>query len=66
MNNSQRTKLIGEGVALYAAFMDVPGSGVDTPEWKAWAEYHDRVPAEYTQYIREKHNRMFDEINLLF
>lgn len=66
MNNSQRTKIIAEGIALYAAFMDVPGPGADTPEFKAWAEYHDRVPAAFTQYIRDKHERLFDELNRLF
>lgn len=66
MNNSQRTKLVAQGIALYAAFMDLPGNQAyghpDTSAWFAWMDANPR----YAEWVMQNHIRLFDELNLAF
>lgn len=66
MNNSQRTKIVAQGIALYAAFMDLPtGGAVDHPDTKAWFAWMDENP-RYAPWVMDNHTRLFDELNLRF
>lgn len=65
MNNSQRTKLVAQGIALYAAYQDLPISKQDgSSEAKAWNEWAWNNK-QYTALVMREQYRLFDLCNNL-
>lgn len=66
MNTSRRTKIIAEGLALFAAFMDTIPKSLNEiaarQRWENWQVHH----SEYVSFIREEQTRLFDKINAMF
>lgn len=62
MNASRMTKVVAEGIALWAAVQDLPGNKVQgSPELGAWLEWADRYPILIDRVKKEQSN-LFDRI----
>lgn len=69
MNTSRRMVLIGNGLALRAAYMNVPNSKAldrSVPAVHEWFRWSENVPDEIEHYVMETHDRLFDEVNARF
>lgn len=68
MNNSKRTCIIAQGIALYAAFQDQPVIAVTAEErevcqhWEAW----QRMYPMFASFVRNEHFHLFDRVNAAF
>lgn len=66
MNNSRRTKIIAEGVALWAAVQDMPGNEVrGSKPLKAWEEWRATFP-EFVEFVEQEQFALFDRVNAAF
>ena len=64
MNTSRKTAIIADGIAKYAAVMDLPGSAwvSDTPEGIAWFEWEMAYP-QWVEFVKREQSELFDRIN---
>ena len=64
MNNSRRTAIIAEGIALYAAYADEQGTMAETSNarrrWKIWQSHYPQLEA----FVRNEQYKLFDLINV--
>ena len=68
MNNSRRTKIIAQGIALYSALMDQTHAELSTPgneiyaAWEAWTIRHPT----FADFVRQEQFDFFDRVNAAF
>lgn len=62
MDASRKTKIVAEGIALWAAYQDLPMSRQNgSPEEGAWLEWADRY-TPLTDIAQREQSRLFDLI----
>lgn len=66
MNNSQRTKIIAQGIALYAEFQDTsvvhPSYNKLAQQWEDWS---NEWPA-FARFVCTEQYNLFDRVNAAF
>ena len=68
MNNSQRTKIIAQGIAIYAAFQDQPAFASTDEERKTaqiWEDWQRQYP-QFARFVCREHFDLFDRVNAAF
>lgn len=65
MNCSKKTKLIAEGMAKRAAFLDEPVNASGTVAEIEWSDWQRRYP-QWVIFVQEQHDKLFDLVNAKF
>lgn len=65
MNTSQRTRIIAQGIALYAAYQDEPGVSPNHDVLDAWEKWAQEYP-RYVKFVEREQFALFDRINAEF
>lgn len=65
MNSSAKTRIVAQGIALYAAYQDMPGNvAKESPEYAAWQAWEKQNP-QWSLLVREQQFKLFDAVNSL-
>lgn len=68
MNNSYRTRIIAQGIALYAVVMDNPAIATtlsqrtSRDDWTVWQEDYP----QFVEFVKREQFALFDRINAAF
>ena len=60
MNNSHRTMIIAQGIAVYAALQNTNGARKETANWITWCQ--QRTDSEIA-FVRQEQFNLFDRCN---
>jgi len=62
MNNSQRTKVIAEGIAIYAALQN---TNLARKEMAAWIKWCDYKTDKEIDFVKKAQFKLFDDCNVI-
>lgn len=68
MNNSRRTTIIAQGIALWAVVMDQPTSPMNQEQIeneKAWLVWENDNP-QFVEFVKREQFNLFDRVNAAF
>lgn len=68
MNNSRRTKIIAQGIAIFAAFKDQPYFASTDEEKKIaqmWEDWRRQYP-QFASFVCDEMFDLFDRVNVAF
>ena len=65
MNTSQKTRLIAQGIYLWASVQDSPMDTKESPIWKAWNAWMELNP-QWVDFVKMEQFDLFDRVNAKF